>query len=134
MNKAYIAIIIAIILVVAGYFAYSNTTSTTSGASIKSSLTKTQVEQKIQQKEKGFEQIGFLDQEIVPSVQDIIVGTTVKWTNYGNKPQIVSGLGFKSQVLQTGDSFEYTFKTPGEYTYVSDLRDFEILQGTINVK
>lgn len=132
MNKAYIAIIIAIILVIAGYFAYSATSTIDNG--IKSSLTKTQVEQKIQQKEKGFEQIGFLDQEIVPLVQEITAGTTVKWTNYGNKPQIVSGLGFKSPVLRPGDSFEYTFKTPGEYNYVSDLRDFEILQGTINVK
>lgn len=131
MNKFYYALIITTVILLGAYF-ISNNPSPEMDEPL-SKLTKDQIEQKLTVKDNGFEQIGFLDFEIIPQVQNVTTGTTVRWTNYGEKPQIVKGIGFESQVLKKGESFEHKFENPGQYNYVSDLRDFAVLQGAINV-
>lgn len=131
MNKVYIAITLAVILLLGGYFAYKNTN--TQAPQKTNAISKEQVTQKLAIKENGVEQIGFLDFEIIPESTTIRANSTVKWTNYGDKPQIVKGIGFESNVLQKGDSYEHKFQTQGNYTFTSDLRDFAILEGTIIV-
>lgn len=51
------------------------------------------------------------------------VGTTVTWTNRDDAPHtVVANAGaFKSKVLDTDDSFSFTFTTPGEYAYFCSL-------------
>src|SRR3954447_10851772 len=56
-----------------------------------------------------------------PAALTIKVGTKVTWTNYDTAPHTVtvdSGpVKFNSPTLQKGDSFTYTFTTPGTYSY-----------------
>ena len=57
----------------------------------------------------------------MPSTLTVKVDTTVKWTNFDKvKHIIVSEDGsFDSGELNTGDTFEHTFNTTGEYPYTS---------------
>lgn len=56
-----------------------------------------------------------------PATLTIKTGTKVTWTNYDTAPHTVtvdSGpVKFSSPNLQKGDSFTYTFTTPGTYSY-----------------
>ena len=56
-----------------------------------------------------------------PATLTIKAGTKVTWTNYDTAPHTVtvdSGpVKFSSPTLQKGDSFTYTFTTPGTYSY-----------------
>ena len=56
-----------------------------------------------------------------PATLTIKAGTKVTWTNYDTAPHTVtvdSGpVKFNSPTLQKGDSFTYTFTTPGTYSY-----------------
>ncbi len=129
MNRNYIAIIIALIILTGAYVLTQNNNAPTTPQKTQQ-VTNTSAQEKL----SAAVSVGFLDFEIVPVQLDIAVNTTVNWTNYGDKPQIVNGIGFKSQVLQKGESYAHTFNEPGVYTYVSDLRDFAVLNATINVK
>ena len=57
-----------------------------------------------------------------PSVE-VEVGQQVSWTNQDSREHIVHDITdeenaqFSSGPLQTGDHFEFTFMTPGTYTY-----------------
>src|SRR5262249_15117808 len=57
--------------------------------------------------------------------QRIVVkaGTTVTWINEDDIPHTVAASGklFKSKTLDTGDTFTYTFTTPGDYLYFCSL-------------
>jgi plastocyanin len=50
-------------------------------------------------------------------------GTTVTWTNGDDIPHSVVATGgvFRSKVLDTGDSFTFTFVKPGTYGYYCGL-------------
>jgi plastocyanin len=54
-----------------------------------------------------------------PQSITVAVGSTVKWTNRDDIPHtVVSTDGaFKSRVLDTDDSFSFTFSKPGTYPY-----------------
>src|SRR3954454_21345803 len=56
-----------------------------------------------------------------PASLSVAVGTTVTWTNYDTAPHTVtvsSGpVKFSSPSLNKGDTFSYTFKTVGTYSY-----------------
>jgi plastocyanin len=50
-------------------------------------------------------------------------GATVTWTNRDDIPHTVASKDrlFKSKVMDTDESFSFTFTTPGEYTYFCSL-------------
>jgi plastocyanin len=50
-------------------------------------------------------------------------GTTVTWTNGDDIPHTVTSktMVFKSNALDTGDKFSFTFTTPGTYAYFCAL-------------
>jgi amicyanin len=68
--------------------------------------------------------------------QQLIVkaGTTVTWTNKDDIPHAVAAVGkeFKSKVLDTDNSFSFTFTTPGSYNYFCSLHPH--MTGTIVVE
>jgi plastocyanin len=57
-----------------------------------------------------------------PKVVTVKAGTTVVWTNNDDIPHTVADPGkFKSKALDTGDSYSFTFVTPGSYDYFCSL-------------
>jgi plastocyanin len=69
-----------------------------------------------------------------PERLTVKVGTTVTWTNHDDIPHTVAAKDrtFKSKVMDTDESFSFTFSTPGEYTYFCSLHPH--LTGTIVVE
>ena len=69
-----------------------------------------------------------------PETAEIAVGTTVVWTNEDDIPHAIAAdeRQFKSHALDTGDSFSYTFTTPGTYAYFCSLHPH--MKGKIVVK
>lgn len=61
-------------------------------------------------------------------------GTSVTWTNRDDIPHTVvaSGKEFRSKVLDTGDTFSFTFTAPGTYAYFCSLHPH--MTGTIVVE
>lgn len=58
-----------------------------------------------------------------PQALKVAAGTAVTWTNGDDSPHTVVAVNgaFKSKVLDTGDSFSFTFAKPGEYAYFCSL-------------
>lgn len=71
-----------------------------------------------------------------PGEMTVAAGTKVVWTNRDDIPHTVmdveTGHPFRSQPLDTGDSFAFTFTTPGTYHYFCSLHPF--MKGTVVVK
>ena len=71
-----------------------------------------------------------------PKVLTVAVGTKVTWSNKDDEPHTVVNAGsppaFKSQALDGGDSFSFTFTQPGTYNYFCSIHPF--MTGTIVVK
>ena len=69
-----------------------------------------------------------------PNELTIAPGTTVKWVNHDDIPHLVAekGLAFKSQALDTNDSFSFTFTKPGDVEYFCVLHPH--MTGKITVK
>ena len=69
-----------------------------------------------------------------PERLKVKAGTTVTWTNHDDIPHTVAAKdrGFKSKVMDTDESFTFTFSTPGEYTYFCSLHPH--MTGTIVVE
>ena len=69
-----------------------------------------------------------------PNELMIAPGTTVKWVNHDDIPHLVAekALAFKSQALDTNDSFSFTFTKPGDVEYFCVLHPHMI--GKITVK
>ena len=61
-------------------------------------------------------------------------GTTVTWTNRDDIPHTVASKDrlFKSKVMDTDESYSFTFTTPGEYSYFCSLHPH--MTGTIVVE
>jgi len=61
-----------------------------------------------------------------PATLTVPVGTTVTWTNQDQDPHTVTAPGgaFKSPTLNTGDTFRFTFTTPGRYDYLCTIHPF----------
>ena len=59
-----------------------------------------------------------------PKTLTVAPGTTVKWTNRDDIPHTVVSddkATFKSKLLDTDDSFSFTFSKPGTYDYFCSL-------------
>jgi plastocyanin len=69
-----------------------------------------------------------------PNELTITPGTTVKWVNHDDIPHLVAekALAFKSQALDTNDSFSFTFTKPGDVQYFCVLHPH--MTGKITVK
>ena len=69
-----------------------------------------------------------------PGKLTIKAGTTVTWTNRDDIPHTVASKDklFKSKVMDTDESYSFTFATPGEYTYFCSLHPH--MTGTIVVE
>jgi len=59
----------------------------------------------------------------MPDVLTVSQGTTVTWTNNAAENETVTATGqaadFDSGMLQPGDSYNFTFTTPDNYSYMS---------------
>jgi plastocyanin len=68
-----------------------------------------------------------------PKALKVEAGATVTWTNTDPEPHTVIDKGgrFRSAALDTGDSFAFTFKDPGTYTYFCSLHPHMV--GTVEV-
>ena len=69
-----------------------------------------------------------------PNELTIAPGTTVKWVNHDDIPHLVAekALAFKSQALDTNDSFSFTFTKSGDVEYFCVLHPH--MTGKITVK
>ena len=58
-----------------------------------------------------------------PERLTVKAGTTVIWTNRDDIPHTVVAKAreFKSKVMDTDESYSFTFTTPGEYSYFCSL-------------
>jgi plastocyanin len=69
-----------------------------------------------------------------PARLTVKAGTTVTWTNRDDIPHTVaaSNKAFKSKVMDTDETFSFTFSTPGEFSYFCSLHPH--MTGTIVVE
>ncbi len=69
-----------------------------------------------------------------PQTLTVKAGTTVTWTNKDDIPHAVAAVGkqFKSKVMDTDNSYSFTFTTPGTYAYFCSLHPH--MTGTIVVE
>ena len=74
--------------------------------------------------------------EFKPQVIPVAVGTTVTWVNddsfLHNSHTVTSRDGLFDKTLNLGESFNYTFTTPGVYKYYCKI--FDIMTGEIDVQ
>jgi plastocyanin len=54
-----------------------------------------------------------------PQSVEVLAGTTVTWINHDDVPHTIKDTAqqFKSNTLDTDDTFSFTFTKPGEYSY-----------------
>ena len=65
---------------------------------------------------------------------EVAPGTTVTWTNQDSAPHTVKDNGDlfpESDELAKGDTFEFTYETPGEYPYICGIHQY--MKGTVTV-
>jgi amicyanin len=69
-----------------------------------------------------------------PQTVTVKAGTTVTWTNKDDIPHAIAAVGkqFKSKVMDTDNSYSFTFTTPGSYAYFCSLHPH--MTGTIVVE
>ncbi|WP_407542714.1 plastocyanin/azurin family copper-binding protein (plasmid) [Deinococcus radiomollis] len=73
------------------------------------------------------------DDFFAPTALSVTAGTTVTWIHTGKVSHNVSSVelpGIHSATLHPGESYSYTFTTPGTYTYYCSFHD---MNGTITV-
>jgi plastocyanin len=74
--------------------------------------------------------------DFAPRELMVKAGTKVVWTNRDSEPHNVVSAAeprlFRSRLMDTGDDFEFTFATPGRYSYYCALHPQ--MQGTILVE
>ena len=58
-----------------------------------------------------------------PSQLAVVAGTLVTWKNQDPEPHTVASVDgkFRSDALDQGDSFSFTFNAPGTYRYVCSI-------------
>jgi plastocyanin len=80
--------------------------------------------------------VTMVDNRNLPAMLTVAVGTTVTWTNNGLMPHTVSAAGgtFDSGNVQPGESFSFTFDTPGQYGYFCRPHVFIGMTGTVLVQ
>jgi plastocyanin len=66
-----------------------------------------------------------------PSEVTIKVGTTVVWTNFDSVPHNIKSDLFTSPLMNKGETFSYTYVSPGTFTYICGVHPS--MKGTIIV-
>ncbi|MGH3763828.1 MAG: cupredoxin domain-containing protein [Pseudonocardiaceae bacterium] len=61
-----------------------------------------------------------------PAVVTVKAGTTVTWTNQDQDPHTATAMSgpFRSPTLNKGQSYHYTFTTPGRFEYLCTIHPF----------
>ncbi|MGH3548019.1 MAG: cupredoxin domain-containing protein [Pseudonocardiaceae bacterium] len=61
-----------------------------------------------------------------PAIVTVKAGTTVTWTNRDQDSHTATAMSgpFHSPTLNTGDSYHYTFTTPGRFEYLCTIHPF----------
>jgi plastocyanin len=75
--------------------------------------------------------IDILDFSFSETALEIPAGTTVTWVNQGQAPHTVTGAIGDSGVLQTGESFSFTFGEAGTFDYVCQFHPGMTAQITV---
>jgi plastocyanin len=77
--------------------------------------------------------VSIVDFAFQPASLEVAAGTTVTWTNTGQEKHTATADDgtFDSKNLQPGESFSYTFDTPGTYAYHCEIHPD--MTGTITV-
>ncbi len=82
------------------------------------------------------EQVVIDDFAFAPAQVTVKPGATITWTNRDDMPHTVTDTAtpraFRSEALDTGDSFSFTFTQPGTYHYFCSLHPH--MQGTVVVQ
>jgi plastocyanin len=61
----------------------------------------------------------------VPETIEVPTGTAVTWTNKDTAAHTVVDEGlFESEELDQGETFSFTFDTPGEYSYICGIHPY----------
>jgi plastocyanin len=61
----------------------------------------------------------------VPETIEVPTGTAVTWTNKDSAAHTVVEEGlFESEELDQGETFSFTFDTPGEYSYICGIHPY----------
>jgi plastocyanin len=83
------------------------------------------------QQDQGVVPVSAYDGYFEPADITVPSGTTVVWTNKGEKPHTVTAHdgSFASGTLYPGDSYQATFYEPGRYTYQCS----DSMQGSVTV-
>jgi plastocyanin len=72
--------------------------------------------------------VSIVDFAFTPKTITVPVGTTVRWTNNGNAPHTVTSTSspkaFDSGTLNSGDTFQHTFTTAGQFPYRCNIHPF----------
>jgi plastocyanin len=80
--------------------------------------------------------VSITDFAFTPKTITIPVGTTVRWTNNGNAPHTVTSTSspkaFDSGTLNSGDTFQHTFTTAGQFPYRCNIHPS--MTGTVIVE
>jgi plastocyanin len=61
-----------------------------------------------------------------PAIVTVKAGTTVTWTNRDQDPHTATAMSgpFHSPTLNNGESYHYTFTTPGRFEYLCTIHPF----------
>ena len=67
--------------------------------------------------------VSIVDFDFSPGSLEVAAGTTVTWTNDGDAPHTVTADRgeFDSGELASGDTYSFTFDTPGTYAYHCEI-------------
>jgi plastocyanin len=80
--------------------------------------------------------VSIVDFAFTPKTITVPVGTTVRWTNTGNAPHTVTSTSspkaFDSGTLNSGDTFQHTFTTAGQFPYRCNIHPS--MTGTVIVE
>ncbi|MGW4525385.1 cupredoxin domain-containing protein [Amycolatopsis sp. NPDC004378] len=72
--------------------------------------------------------VAIKDFAFAPAATTVKKGTTVTWTNQDQDAHTVTSTGsggpLRSPTLQTGQSYQYTFGTPGTFEYLCTIHPF----------
>ena len=77
------------------------------------------------------------DYQFSPASTTIAVGDTIRWVNKGNAPHNTTsdtGAWSSKQLMNSGETYAFTFKSAGTYAYRCTLHAGQGQKGTIIVK
>ena len=110
MNKTLIIIIIVIVVVVAGFIIFGQRKP--AGNNTATSSNQNNPVENIPANTVIINNFAFQ-----PATLMVKSGTTVTWENQDSVGHNIKSDTFNSQILQTGDKFQFTFNTKGTFNY-----------------